>query len=178
MSAKTEFMLRPLAAADASRIAALIGDWEVARWLAMPPYPYVLRDAEEFIASATPAAQPEGCRRDAIEIDGQLAGIVSIDRRSVGYNLGFWLGRPFWGNGVMTRAATTLTRDFFAKPGDTALNSGYFSGNERSWSIQRRLGFQVTGEGQLFNRPHGQQLPHVETRLTRVRWEDRNRGAQ
>jgi RimJ/RimL family protein N-acetyltransferase len=172
MGVKTEFTLRPPQLSDAPRIAELIGDWEVVRWLAMPPYPYTIGDAEAFIAHATSAPQPDGCCRYAIDIGGQLIGIVSIDLRAVGYNLGFWLGRPYWRRGIMTAAATALTRDFFAKPSHDMLTSGYFSGNEASWAIQRRLGFQeAAGDGQLFNRPHGKHLPHVDTALSRARWE-------
>jgi RimJ/RimL family protein N-acetyltransferase len=171
MGAKAEFTLRPLQASDAPRIFALISDWEVVRWLAMPPHPYHLRDAEEFIASMATAPQTDGCRMEAIDIGGQLAGVVSIDLRAVGYNLGFWLGRPYWRQGVMTEAATALTRNFFATWSHDVLTSGYFSGNEASWAIQRRLGFKPVGaEGRLFNRPHGTYLPHVETVLSRESW--------
>jgi RimJ/RimL family protein N-acetyltransferase len=177
MGAKAEFALRPPQVSDAPRIAELIGDWEVVRWLAMPPYPYTLGDAEAFIAHATSAPQAEGCRMEAIDIGGQLAGVVSIDLRAVGYNLGFWLGRPYWRRGVMTAAATELTRDFFATSSHSMLTSGYFSGNEASWAIQQRLGFQpVGGEGKLFNRPHGTHLLHVETALSRARWDSLDRG--
>ncbi len=172
MGDKPAFVLRPLETGDAPRIAELISDWDVVRWLAMPPYPYAVCDAEEFIAGSA-APLPEGCRTEAIDVGGQLVGIVSIDLRAVGHNLGFWLGQPFWGRGIMTAAATELARDFFAMTRQDRLTSGYFFGNDPSWAIQRRLGFQVAGEGQLFNRPHGKHLPHVETTLSRARWESR-----
>jgi RimJ/RimL family protein N-acetyltransferase len=171
MADQAAFVLRPLQASDAPRMAELIGDWEVVRWLSMPPYPYVPGDADAFIANATALPIAEGCRTDAIDIAGTLAGVVSIDIRAVGHNLGYWLGRSFWRRGIMTAAATELTRDFFATSREDVLTSGYFSGNEASWAVQRRLGFQVTGEGQMFNRPHGKHLPHVETALTRGRFE-------
>jgi [ribosomal protein S5]-alanine N-acetyltransferase len=179
MGCTVAFTLRPLQLSDAPRIAELIGDWEVVRWLAMPPYPYHVRDADEFIANATRAPQVDGCRIRTIDIGGQLAGVVSIDLREVGYNLGFWLGRPYWRRGVMTAAATALTRDFFATSALGMLTSGYFSGNEASWAIQQRLGFQAVGaEGKLFNRPHGTHLPHVETVLSRARWDSLDLRAQ
>jgi [ribosomal protein S5]-alanine N-acetyltransferase len=174
MGGTAEFTLRPLKSSDAPRLTELIGDWEVVRWLAMPPYPYTQRDAEAFITNGTTAPQADGCRMQAIDVGGQLAGLVSIDLQTVGYNLGFWLGRPYWRRGVMTAAATELTRDFFATSSHDMLTSGYFSGNEASWAIQRRLGFQPVGAvGQLFNRPHGKHLPHVETVLSRKHWDRR-----
>jgi RimJ/RimL family protein N-acetyltransferase len=171
MGEKPAFVLRPLQPGDAPRIAELISDWEVVRWLSMPPYPYALGDADAFIANATRPPLADGCRTEAIDVAGHLAGVVSIDLRSVGHNLGYWLGRSFWHRGIMSAAATVLTRDFFATSREEVLTSGYFSGNDASWAIQRRLGFQVTGEGQMFNRPHGKHLPHIETALTRARFE-------
>ncbi len=171
IGAKAACVLRPLLAADAPRLAELISDWEVVRWLSMPPYPYAARDAEAFIATVREATMPAGYRTVAIALDGVLVGLIGIDQRAVGANLGYWVGRPFWGQGIMTAAATALTREFFAMSREDVLTSGYFSGNEASWAVQRRLGFQVTVEGTLFNRPHGKHLPHMETALTRARFE-------
>ena len=166
-----DYALRQPMAGDALPIAELIGDWEVVRWLSTPPYPYVLADAVEFVGKASRHPWGPPFRTEVIEIEGRPAGIVGIDPRKHGPNLGFWLGRPYWGRGIMTRAALQLTRDFFANSDEGRLNSGYFSGNVASMSIQRRLGFETSGEGLLFSRPQGQRLPHVETVLTRARFE-------
>ena len=162
------FRLRPVLPGDAARIAELIGDWEVVRWLSTPPHPYSQADAEQFVARDE--ALPPFCTL-AIEIDGALGGIAAVDQRARGANLGYWLGRPYWGRGIMTRAAGRLTRDFFANSQESRLNSGYFSGNVASMSIQRRLGFETTGEGLLFSRSQGKRLPHIETTLTRAKFE-------
>ena len=176
MSAHTaDFGLRPLTLDDAPRIAELIGNWDVVRWLSAPPHPYALSDAEEFLA-AIPDQAKSGGRHSAIIVDGKIAGMVGIDDRrqqpnAACWNLGYWLGRPYWGRGIMTSAATQLTHDFFANSAETELNSGYFSGNEASWAIQKRLGFVTSAEGLLFNRPQGKRLAHIETVLKRERFQ-------
>ena len=173
--AHPDFALRPLIAGDAPRIAELIGDWEVVRWLSGPPHPYKLADAVEFLKTLPDQAKSGACHH-AIVIAGQFAGAVGIDFRhqepNAGrWNLGYWIGRTYWGHGIMTRAATRLTHDFFANSSETKLKSGYFSGNEASWAIQKRLGFEMAGEGLMFSRSQGKRLPHVETVLTRARFE-------
>lgn len=165
-----EFMLRPLEVTDASRIAELIGDWEVARWLSSPPHPYALDDATEFL-TGTFGTVIAPARQEVIEVDGVFAGMIGIDRPFGKLNLGYWLGRPYWGRGIMTRAAARLTRDFFANSRETHLMSGYFSGNEPSWAIQRRLGFTFVEDGVLMNRPLGKRMPHIFTRLTRLKFD-------
>ncbi len=164
------FALRPVQPGDAPRIAELIGDWEVVRWLSAVPHPYALADAVAFIDRQL---KPEGpmARCDAVVVDGQLAGVVGIDRRRRGMEVGYWLGRSYWRRGIMGRAAAEVTAAFFATSGETQLNSGYFSGNDASAAIQKRLGFVVSGEGLLFNRAEGRRLPHVETVLTRDRYQ-------
>jgi RimJ/RimL family protein N-acetyltransferase len=171
MSQAPTYELRPLQLGDAPRIAELIGDWEVVRWLSMPPYPYVVGDAETYISRSLAADVPVGCRTDAIVLKGALAGIVSVEPRDGGMELGYWLGRSYWGRGLMTAAAREVTRAFFANSPETTLNSGYFSGNEASWAVQRHLGFSVSGERQFFSRPYGRHLPHVDTVLTRTRFD-------
>ena len=128
----------------------------------------------EFLKTLPDQAKSGACHH-AIVIVGQFAGAVGIDFRhqepNAGrWNLGYWLGRPYWGHGIMTRAATRHTQDFFANSTETKLNSGYFSGNEASWAVQKRLGFKITGEGLLFNRPQGKRMAHMETVLTRERF--------
>ena len=164
------FLLRPVATDDAAAIAELVGDWEVARWLSAVPHPYTLVDAAEFLARQTKFDTPGACC-EAIIVDGRFAGIVGIDARRRGLEIGYWLGRSYWGRGIMGRAAARQTSTFFATSDETLLNSGYFSDNEASAAIQRRLGFVTTGEGLLFNRAQGKRLPHVETVLTRARFE-------
>jgi RimJ/RimL family protein N-acetyltransferase len=41
-------LLRALARADLPRLAELIGDWEVARWLVAVPYPYRSKTPRNF----------------------------------------------------------------------------------------------------------------------------------
>jgi RimJ/RimL family protein N-acetyltransferase len=67
----SRLLLRPLAPADAEPLFALFADWEVVRWLSMPPWPYTLDDAKSFIggqldqglAKATFAITLEGVSR-------------------------------------------------------------------------------------------------------------------
>ena len=55
--------------------------------------------------------------------------------------LGFWLGKPFWGQGIMTEAARALLRFAFEECEVHGVWSGYYDGNERSRRVQEKLGF-------------------------------------
>ncbi len=69
--------LRPVMPSDAPAIVEGVGDWDVAKWLAVVPHPYTAEDAREFIEVIAPAA--EGLW--AID-DGALAGLSRSRARS------------------------------------------------------------------------------------------------
>ena len=55
--------------------------------------------------------------------------------------LGYWLGKPFWGRGYMPEAAGELLRRGFEDLGMTTIWCGYYDGNEKSKRVQQKLGF-------------------------------------
>ena len=74
------------------------------------PHPYTLADAQGFIAACM-AAGP-GQLLLAILVDGQPAGSISLCQGQDIYRqsaeLGYWLGRPYWGRGIMTQAVSQI----------------------------------------------------------------------
>ena len=88
-----------------------------------------------------------------------------------GPNLGYWLGRPYWGRGYITEAARGLLgRVFDAGLGDVVY-SGAFADNAASLRVQEKLGFERDGETMAYSRPRDGKFPHVNTVLTRARFE-------
>ena len=104
-------VLRTLELADAEHVAALCGDWEVARMTALIPHPYPPESAASFIAACReqdpngPACTYAVTRAD----DGLLVGAIGITSSAdAGESLGYWIGRPYWGNGYATAALQAL----------------------------------------------------------------------
>ena len=56
--------------------------------------------------------------------------------------LGFWLGVPHWGQGLVTEAAREMLRHAFDDLSLARVWCGYFDGNERSARVQEKLGFK------------------------------------
>ena len=167
-------VLRPLRADDDARIFALFANWNVARFLSSPPWPYSREDAHAFVQLRIPPEQTDSITF-AITRDGALIGSIDVIskpasavQRDSGYSLGYWLGEPFWGEGLMSEAARAFVAHFFATKPDDVLYSGAFSENAASLRIQEKLGFQRDGENMFYSRPRGGELPHVSTSLTRA----------
>ncbi len=56
--------------------------------------------------------------------------------------LGYWLGVPYWGKGLVPEAAEEVLRHAFADLHLARIWCGYYDGNEKSKRVQQKLGFQ------------------------------------
>jgi len=134
---------RPIDARDASRIAVLAGDWDIARMTARIPHPYSLVDADQWIASI---GGDEFVR--AVEHQGELIGAVGyIEHDREQAEIGYWIGKPWWGHGFATEAARTMMNHCFLEAGFKRLTCGHFIDNPASARVIRKLGFRHTGNG-------------------------------
>ena len=70
-----------------------------------------------------------------------LNGHTDMTCRDDECELGYWLGKPFWGNGYMPEAAAELIRRAFEDLGMTTIWCGYYEGNNKSQRVQEKLGF-------------------------------------
>lgn len=162
--ATARLRLRPLQASDAPAIAAGIGDWEVMKWLTTPPWPYVLADAEGFIAD------PASDGAWGIDVAGQAAGIISINADG---ELGYWLARAFHGHGYMTEAAGALVARHFAL-GGCDLISGYLLGNGPSRNVLTKIGFSNTHVERKHSAPLNDEVYIQHMALTAGDWAARH----
>lgn len=55
--------------------------------------------------------------------------------------LGYWLGKAFWGQGLIPEAAEELIRHAFEKLNMSTIWCGYYDGNFKSKRVQEKLGF-------------------------------------
>jgi RimJ/RimL family protein N-acetyltransferase len=136
--------LRPPQASDAPRIAALAGDFDVARMTTSIPHPYGAADAEAFL-DLTASGDPARERVFALELPGDgLIGVVGFHPRDA-TEIGYWIGRPYWGLGYATEAAlaalTWAERDW----GRRWTTAGHFADNPASGRVLEKAGFLYTG---------------------------------
>jgi RimJ/RimL family protein N-acetyltransferase len=142
----------------------------------MPPWPYALADAVDFI---TPRVTQKPAEINfAIALDDSLIGGIGVRMKDTshlqagpGPNLGYWLGQPYWGRGYMTEAARGIVVHAFASGVSETIYSGAFADNAASLRVQEKLGFVRTGETTLYAKPRGAEFPHVNTVLTRDAFE-------
>lgn len=135
-------VLRMLAPGDAAEMARLAGDWDVARMTARIPYPY----SEEMAVAWMQTLEP-GEHVRAVLLDGTLIGAVGYMPQPDGAaEIGYWIGKPWWGRGYATEATRALVRYCFAKAGFSRLTCAHFVDNAASERVIRKLGFRL-GDG-------------------------------
>ena len=72
----------------------------------------------------------------------KLKGHTDMTERDDECELGYWLGKPFWGRGYMPEAATEMLRHGFEDLGMTTIWCGYYDGNEKSKRVQEKIGLR------------------------------------
>jgi len=146
-------VLRPFTLDDAPRVRLLVGNWKVARMLARVAYPYDQHHAEQWIASHDSARASAASFPYAIEKDGELVGCVGLDRDEKGeaYEVGYWVGEPYWNNGIATEAGRAIIAHAFRAHPVPHLTAGHMAENHASGSVLTKLGFRYTGETQAWS---------------------------
>ena len=99
------------------------------------PYPYTEKDAIEFIR----LCQKESPKITfAIEKDGVLTGTIGLLKKTdvdrLTAEIGYWIGEPFWGQGIATEAVKLITQYGFDKLGLVRIHTGVFDFNKPSIS--------------------------------------------
>lgn len=143
-------ILRPFKIEDANAVRELAGDREVSKFTLNIPYPYKEGMAEKWIQSHASAFKDKGSISLAITLkDETLIGAISLhqDARHNRAELGFWIGRDYWGNGYCTEAAKAVVTHGFESLGLHKITSQHFVQNQASGKVLEKIG--MTAEGLL-----------------------------
>ncbi len=139
--------LRPLTATDARALAGHANDR--AMWLNLRdrfPHPYSVDDALAYIAAV--AARPRQTSF-GIVVDGDPAGTISLmigqDIARATAELGYWLGRSYWGRGIVTDAIRAATQYGFGQLGLHRIFAEPFVRNRASSRVLEKAGYVCEG---------------------------------
>ncbi len=140
------FLLDQPGKQDEADIAAYCSDPVFERFL-ITPWPYERADAEAFVREHAPGGWERNDEwtwaiRD--HTGGPLLGVVGIRLRS-GY-IGYWLGAPHRGRGVMPEAVDAVCDAVFIRTGRDEIRWECVVGNVASMRVAQKVGFRYTGE--------------------------------
>lgn len=151
---------------DLPAIAAICGDWNVARRLARVPHPYEIEDARFFLDHVVPGEWVWALTLPEADVLFGTIGLLPNDRGDAA-ELGYWIAADAWGRGYATEAATTIIRFAFDTLGMSHLTSGYAVDNPASGRVLTKLGFRETGRKMQPCLAAGTDMPSVRMLLDR-----------
>ena len=135
-------ILRPWSENDAEELYKYASDPEVGPPAGWPPHTSV-ENSREIIRIVLSAPETYAV---CLKENGKPIGSVGLHRNDLAekddeYELGYWIGKPFWGQGLIPEASRELLRYAFEDLGMNRIWCGYYDGNEKSRRVQEKLGF-------------------------------------
>jgi len=106
------------------------------------PHPYTRSDAQAFIRTVRERSPQTAF---AIEVGGEAVGGIGLrlntDVERVSAEIGYWLGEPFWGRGIVTEALAAVTARAVADFGLTRVYALPFATNAASCRVLEKAGY-------------------------------------
>ena len=121
------------------------------------------------------AITKRGTNSDA-NSDTSMMGVVDLFKNGENdWEIGYWIGKEFWGKGYMPEAAKALLAEGFRVFDPPYIDAGYFADNPASGRVLEKLGFVDKNEpSRLFSVARGERYDGIELRLPRnsaARWQ-------
>ena len=139
----TRLLLRPWRIEDAEALYEYARDPEVGPPAGWPPHTSV-ENSREIIRTVFSA--PETYAVCLKEDTRSPIGCVGLHRNDIAeeddeYELGYWIGKPFWGQELIPEASRELLRHAFEDLGMNRIWCGHYDGNRKSRRVMEKLGF-------------------------------------
>ena len=139
-------VLRPWEEADAKWLYEYAKDERVGPVAGWPVHTSV-ENSREIIADVLSAPETYAV---VLKSEGHAVGSIGLMLGSASNlrlpdtegEIGYWIGVPFWGQGLIPEAMRELIRYAFEELKLERLWCGYFDGNEKSRRVQEKCGFK------------------------------------
>lgn len=147
---KTErLLLRLPEITDADIVAKLAGDRAIAEGTSTMPHPYEPAMAVEWIQGVLHRSDDDPTHTFAIvrRDDNQFIGMIgfTVDAIHAKTEIGYWIGKPYWGNGYTAEAAQRLVDYCFETLELNRVEARYFASNSQSRRVMDKIGMTYEG---------------------------------
>lgn len=170
-------ILRPWQDDDAESLYEYAKDPEVGPPAGWPPHSDV-ENSREIIRNVLSSPETYAvCLKNGKPVGSvglKLKEYTDMTDRDDECELGYWIGKPYWGQGLIPEASRELLRYAFEELNMRVVWCGYYEGNEKSHRVQQKLGFvhhhttenldipllgeKRTGHASILTREHWKQL--------------------
>ena len=171
-----EFILRPWKASDINSLIKYANNWNIAKNLTNQfPHPYTIQDGKAFIEYAT---KDEPIHLFAIEVNQEAVGGIGIHPQSDIFiknaEIGYWLGEPFWGHGIVSKAIKQIIQFGFSTFDIERIFARPYGTNFASQKILEKNNFLLEGRYNNILYKNGEYLDELIYAIRRSNWENTN----
>jgi len=164
-------ILRAPCPEDLAACAELLGDYEVAKMLSRVPYPYELEGGRAYLARSVERWQNPAEADEVgfhVDHDGTMIGGMGFKKLQETPEIGYWLGRPYWGKGFMSEAVAAAVTWLFTNTDHERLAGEAMTENAGSLKVLEKLGFRHVGEVGCASVSRGATVPALRMEVTRT----------
>ncbi|GGF02695.1 N-acetyltransferase GCN5 [Stappia taiwanensis] len=157
---------------DLADIVTLANNRKVATMVATMPSPFTLDDGRALVARAAAATRDRAKFAIRMKSTGRFIGATGFHRSEEdgAIHLGYWLGEPFWGQGLATEAAQSVVDFIFCSTGTSRLIGAARVTNPASRRVLMKCGFHLLDQGMIHSRGAGGPVAVDRFGLDRSTW--------
>lgn len=161
---------------DAPSIQTYVSDWELAKTTLNIPHPYPEDGALTWLRGQFESPQDHTynfviCLKDTSLIGSINAVTAPRHHRA---EIGYWIGKPFWGQGYATEAARRIVELCFEELDLNRVYATYFAGNPASRRVMEKAGMTYEGMMKQHAFRWSRYIDMGICGITREEWESQN----
>ncbi|MDD5254319.1 MAG: GNAT family N-acetyltransferase [Candidatus Nanoarchaeia archaeon] len=142
--------IRKIGSSDVGDIYQNVKDKEVTKWTLNIPHPYSRKDAIAFVKRCRNKLRKEERYTFGIILKetNKLVGLVSlfhVHKNNKNAELGYWLGKNYWGKGIMSEAVKLIIKFGFEELKLHRIYAEAFEENIASRKVLEKAGFKLEG---------------------------------
>ncbi|MDO7887574.1 GNAT family N-acetyltransferase [Hymenobacter cheonanensis] len=173
-------LLRAFALADVPRLVALAGNYEVAKNTLNIPHPYREEDARRWVQLTRENYEQQTGYAFALALraTGEFIGGMglTLERRFDRAEAGYWLGQPYWGQGLASEALGAVLHFGFEKLKLNKIYATHIAENPASGRVMLKNGMLKEGELAQHTKRDGRYYDLWQYRLTQTEYAARAAG--
>lgn len=156
---------------DIDDLVTLANDRAIAEMTSRLPYPYTLQDAQRYVGAVLDGSSIGHIYAITLADTGRLIGMCSVEMRarSNGLEVGYWIGRNWWGKGYATEASSAVVDLAFKVTGTDAIFAACRVNNAGSRRVLMKQGFIFAGLDEVDTVASGR-VTIERYRVTREDW--------
>lgn len=135
--------LRDFSNKDEELLVSYLNEEAVTQYIsARLPQPYTKEAAAWWVSTGSKIGIVKAIAKNGVLV-GSISAIVGEFEKQKSAEIGYWLAKPFWGNGFASEALAEFSKTIFLNTEIVRLYAPVFEGNTASARVLEKCGFKL-----------------------------------